>query len=292
MPQDQQPNPQGGQQPGQQPGQQADPPPVSPGDPLPFITLPNAMGNGVSLGHQDFAGRWQVLAFVEPADAPARADAAAAAQEQLKASEGVLFTIALGEPDQAATGADLFDASRKAAGFLLGKPMAGIAIISPEGRLAARFGDRELDKAVAFCVTHHASQTAAQVTGFAPVLVIEEVLEPELCSRLIEFWDAAPKEPDTGADQGHEAALAGIKRRTDAMIQDGPLFDEIKARVGRRVLPFLGRAFQMMVASMEAPRVGCYAAENDGAFGRHRDNVSPFTAHRRFAMTLNRNSGD
>src|SRR5690606_38199035 len=57
------------------------------------------------------------------------------------------------------------------------------------------------------------------------------------------------------------------------------------------VLPEMWRAFRFRAASFEAPRIGCYAADAGGAFGAHRDNRTPYTAHRRFAMSLNLNTG-
>jgi predicted 2-oxoglutarate/Fe(II)-dependent dioxygenase YbiX len=36
----------------------------------------------------------------------------------------------------------------------------------------------------------------------------------------------------------------------------------------------------------------CYEAQHHGFFNRHRDNTTKGTAHRRFAMTLNLNTGD
>lgn len=43
---------------------------------------------------------------------------------------------------------------------------------------------------------------------------------------------------------------------------------------------------------METLRIGCYDADAGGYFRAHRDNTTPYTAHRRFALTLNLNTGD
>jgi predicted 2-oxoglutarate/Fe(II)-dependent dioxygenase YbiX len=85
---------------------------------------------------------------------------------------------------------------------------------------------------------------------------------------------------------------AGIKRRVDVFLDDRALYDAFRQRLERRVLPEMWRAFRFRAASFEAPRIGCYAAEDAGAFGAHRDNRTPYTAHRRFAMSLNLNTGD
>ena len=63
----------------------------------------------------------------------------------------------------------------------------------------------------------------------------------------------------------------------------------IKQRIERRVLLEMKKCLQFEAARMEALRVGCYDAAANGAFGRHRDNMTPYTAHRKFAMSLNLN---
>jgi predicted 2-oxoglutarate/Fe(II)-dependent dioxygenase YbiX len=42
---------------------------------------------------------------------------------------------------------------------------------------------------------------------------------------------------------------------------------------------------------MEMPRIGCYDSAERGEFRRHRDNTTPYTAHRKFAISVNLNSG-
>ena len=54
-------------------------------------------------------------------------------------------------------------------------------------------------------------------------------------------------------------------------------------------MPAILRAFQTRIVQIELPRVGCYDAETGGWFRRHRDNTTPFTAHRQFAVSLNLN---
>jgi predicted 2-oxoglutarate/Fe(II)-dependent dioxygenase YbiX len=42
---------------------------------------------------------------------------------------------------------------------------------------------------------------------------------------------------------------------------------------------------------MERLRIGCYDAKDSGFFAAHRDNTTPRTQHRRYALTLNLNTG-
>jgi len=267
--------------------------PALPGDVLPNIVLPDATDSGVGMAQQSRAGHWLVLAFVEPSDLASHAEALAATRKKLDDSEGMLFTVAFSAPDPSLVGVDLFDQSKRGAQFLLGKPEPGIAIISPEGRLAAQFAIGELEKAAAFCQSAFEADRPDVMSSLAPVLVLPNVFDPALCERITAFWADAPKTKDevASAQQGNEASYASLKRRTDATITDGDLFNDIRNRFTRRVLPMIDRVFRMRVASMEAPRVGCYSSSDQGGFGRHRDNTTAFTAHRRFAMTLNLNTG-
>jgi predicted 2-oxoglutarate/Fe(II)-dependent dioxygenase YbiX len=57
----------------------------------------------------------------------------------------------------------------------------------------------------------------------------------------------------------------------------------------RRVLGEIRRVHHMEIIGHEAFRIGCYEAAEKGFFGRHRDNATPYTAHRRYALTLNLN---
>ncbi len=264
------------------------------GDPLPHLMLPNAAGDGMNLGHQSQAGRWQVLIFLSPMDVAARMDAIAAARGRMAKFESACYVIGLCEPDPSLAGADMFDESGKATEFLLGSATPGIAVITPDGRLGAQFADLELDTAIMHCEARASAQTTGVIKFFAPVLVLEDVLEPDLCRRIISFWDRNPKSIGSVASttHGNDAEINAIKRRQDVVIPDGAFFEEIKQTIARRVLPQIGRAFQMQIASMEALRVGQYSAEDAGAFGRHRDNATPYTAHRRLALTLNLNTGE
>ena len=67
---------------------------------------------------------------------------------------------------------------------------------------------------------------------------------------------------------------------------------ELVAVIARRLLPEVLKALGFRVSRMESFRVGCYDAGDRGHFAPHRDNTTPLTEHRRFALTLNLNAGD
>jgi hypothetical protein len=53
----------------------------------------------------------------------------------------------------------------------------------------------------------------------------------------------------------------------------------------------LAKAFAYRASRFEGFKIACYQASDRGFFGAHRDNLSPATTHRRFALTLNLNDG-
>jgi predicted 2-oxoglutarate/Fe(II)-dependent dioxygenase YbiX len=56
-------------------------------------------------------------------------------------------------------------------------------------------------------------------------------------------------------------------------------------------MPELKKAFHFEATRFEGFKIVCYDSEEKGFFHAHRDNLSPSTAHRRFALTLNLNTG-
>ena len=127
----------------------------------------------------------------------------------------------------------------------------------------------------------------------APVLLLPNVFEPELCRHLI-----ALHERDGGTPSGVTQEVDGKtvvvqddqhKRRRDYRIQDPELIKATQHRIQRRVVPEIHKAHQFLVTRMERYIVACYAAEDEAHFAAHRDNTTKGTAHRRFAVSINLN---
>lgn len=134
-----------------------------------------------------------------------------------------------------------------------------------------------------------------EVVMQAPVLLVPEVLESDLCGRLIEVWRTQGN-AETGVEHSRgrhrEAAIIpGAKRRRDHIVTDEELLRELTFRVGRRLMPEVLKAFSFRATRFEGFKIACYDAAKGGFFSAHRDNLSPSTAHRRFALTLNINEG-
>jgi predicted 2-oxoglutarate/Fe(II)-dependent dioxygenase YbiX/peroxiredoxin len=132
--------------------------------------------------------------------------------------------------------------------------------------------------------------------GFAPVLVVPRVFEPEFCRGLIDYYlQNGGKESGFVRDvDGKTVELSDprFKRREDCHIADPALARAAQLRIGQRLVPEIYKAFQFHATRIERHLVACYDSERGGVFTEHRDNTSKGTAHRRFAVTLNLNDED
>jgi predicted 2-oxoglutarate/Fe(II)-dependent dioxygenase YbiX len=135
-----------------------------------------------------------------------------------------------------------------------------------------------------------------EAIGPAPVLIVPDVLEPELCARLIETYQENGGTPTgfykvAGGVTSHEIDEK-VKRRSDYYISDADLRRSLGTRIQRRLFPLVERAFNFRPTRIERFNVVCYDGDEGGFFKRHRDDTTPASAHRRFACTINLNAGE
>ncbi|HLZ77651.1 2OG-Fe(II) oxygenase [Phenylobacterium sp.] len=123
----------------------------------------------------------------------------------------------------------------------------------------------------------------------APVLMLPNVLEPELCRRLVDLH-AGGGGRDIGFFRGGKKVFdPSFKSRSDVSIADPALIEILKEKLGRRVLPEIEKLFFMRASYVERHLIGGYSAADGGHFMPHVDNGAPSTAHRRFAVSINLN---
>jgi predicted 2-oxoglutarate/Fe(II)-dependent dioxygenase YbiX/peroxiredoxin len=160
-------------------------------------------------------------------------------------------------------------------------------------RIISGSGQRHAEEAVAFCAILCQPIEYRPVLRQAPVLLIENVLSPEQCARIITFWDSQQKHYGIvgTAKGGVQTYDTTIKRRWDVAVEDPGLRAELESIIQRRVLSEIKKACHFAVRTGETMKIGCYDAEQQGFFQAHRDNNDPQVAHRRFAMSLNLNDG-
>ncbi|HEY6697835.1 MAG TPA: 2OG-Fe(II) oxygenase [Acidimicrobiales bacterium] len=152
-------------------------------------------------------------------------------------------------------------------------------------------GDRHVEQVVGLLDGAAHRGPAVEVVTQAPVLLLPRVLNAAYCERLVRVW-----EQEGGVDTGVARASgdeldASYKRRRDHTIGDPQLLRELSSVVGRRVLPEIRKVFAFQATRFEGFKIACYDAATGGFFRQHRDNLTPSTTHRVFALTLNLNDG-
>lgn len=129
----------------------------------------------------------------------------------------------------------------------------------------------------------------------APVLITPRIFEQELCRRLMHYFDAMGGE-QSGFMRDINGRTTHVhdperKLRRDQLIEDETLCSAAMHRIHDRLVPEIQKAFQFRATRIERHLVACYNSETGGYFRPHRDNTTLGTAHRRFAVSLNLNTG-
>jgi peroxiredoxin/predicted 2-oxoglutarate/Fe(II)-dependent dioxygenase YbiX len=128
-----------------------------------------------------------------------------------------------------------------------------------------------------------------QMLNHAPILLIPNVLPPDMCKTLIELWETHNEESGFMKQvDGKTVGLVdyGHKIRRDHFIKPGEIQTRVQSYMSSRLVPEVRKAFNYAVTRREDFRVACYDASKGGFFRPHRDNTTDATAHRRFAMSL------
>lgn len=262
------------------------------GERAPDFVLPGADG-APSRFYATAGGRPGALVF---ADAPP--DGLGSLHEQLEAAGVALFAVTRQPPDGPTPFAHWVDAEGKLARPYRLTPGAATATALVLDANVRVLGSFEIDQPLTAAqqVTRllpPAEVEAAEVRAQAPVLLVPNALDAEWCIRLMDVWEREGH-VETGvertvAGRRDEGISSAAKRRRDHTVTDPRLLRELSSAVGRRVMPEVAKAFAFRATRFEGFKIGCYDASSGGFFRAHRDNLSPTTAHRRFALTLNLN---
>ncbi|MFH1806030.1 MAG: 2OG-Fe(II) oxygenase [Pseudomonadota bacterium] len=269
--------------------------PLEKGDFVPKIVLPDHQDKIVDLGDQLIAGNTLALWIINDKPDKALWQQIDSFIDQTRDLEVLPFIILSGslkaaKSDKALQLVDL----KKQTQQLFGCDGPSVVIIDPDHRLMSVSALQDYPAAIAACKTIFEKTGPDRVQFQAPVLLLHDVLEPALCQQILDYWETGEKKAD-GVAIGAKAsntAKADIKKRNDVALLDEQLFNAVKTRIVTRIVPELLKVFHFQTASMEALRIGCYDAADRGHFGRHRDNRTSFTAHRKFAVSLNLNPID
>lgn len=287
---------------------------LMPGDPAPWFVAATATSPRYNFA--SVAGRYVLLAFPGPASYPGAAEA----QRRLQAAraEGLLddarcagFIVSIDPADDGPGGPrdtipglrvlrDRDLAVSRRYGLLLpgGTPnrvhyLPAVFLLDPLLRVIAAGGPDRLPAMLDLLRRLPPPGLHAGMEVPAPVLVLPRVFEPDLCRRLTALYEAEGGK-ESGFMVERDGRTVGVldhahKRRRDCEIRDEALRAAIRARIVRRIAPEMRKAFQFHPTRIERYIVACYDSVEGGHFRAHRDNTTPGTAHRRFAVTINLN---
>jgi hypothetical protein len=135
----------------------------------------------------------------------------------------------------------------------------------------------------------------AGVTLHAPVMIVPRLFDPDLCRRLIDYYETHGGAP-SGVMREQDGKTVGVlddfKKRRDCTVRDEALCLETREAIRRRLVPEVLKAFRFNATRVERYIVARYDAQDGGYFRPHRDNLTAGTAHRQFACSINLNAED
>lgn len=137
---------------------------------------------------------------------------------------------------------------------------------------------------------------AGEIRHVAPVLTVPNILTREDCRAIVARWHGMGHEPGkvTSRVEGERVnrVYEDLKKRRDHHLSDPEVRKPLMAMIARRLGPELTKAFCFGSFRFDRVLIACYDAERGDFFKRHRDNTTPTTQGRRFALTINLNSDE
>jgi predicted 2-oxoglutarate/Fe(II)-dependent dioxygenase YbiX len=160
--------------------------------------------------------------------------------------------------------------------------------------IALQSGERLAHWALARWREEPPAAPARTIGQVAPVLIVPNVLSNAECEALIERWSVLGHQEGTVTSLVKGAQVRRVyeqmKKRRDHPIVEPAVEKALLMVIGRRIAPELDKVFHFRRFRFDRLNVVCYDAERQDRFHRHRDNQTPATAGRRFALTINLNS--
>ena len=278
---------------------------------MPDFVLPDAIGRPTSLLVHS-RGKPLVLIFCER-DHDATLAPFVAAAERLKFADPFVITrlppeanLALAQRVRIPWGvlADSTGTVGARYGFAgLGQPVSALTTYTLDPGLRVlhvdRGGDPRAHLANALAAIAEVAPPAPLIErrGVVPVLVIPRVLDRDFCEELIRWWHERGTHRsgtiDAFANRTIESGYSeASKKRRDHDVADPALIGRLNDIVQRRVFPEVFKTFQYRATQATGFKIACYLdpQTEGGYFRAHRDNIAPISAHRRFAVSLDRKS--
>lgn len=152
----------------------------------------------------------------------------------------------------------------------------------------ARANNREIFETAARVLSPDGTLPKNKGETHAPVALVEHVLPPEFCERLISLWRDGRKFTGRVGSGDHSVVNKQAKRRSDVH-PSREICAELDAILVSTLLPEIKKVFGLEITNREMYKVGVYDSSDGGFFLQHRDNHEEELTHRRVALTLNLN---
>ncbi len=170
-----------------------------------------------------------------------------------------------------------------------------VLILDRNQRAAARIAGGDISSMLAAAMAAASrlpNEAPRDVCTPAPVLLLPNLIDPDLCRELIELHHAGPSfdspvlTTDAEGRPRHKLDYAYKKRRDFLLERDHPMYLRVNDIIMRRCVSEIKRAFQVEVSHTDRFLIACYPGDG-GHFRRHRDNRPAIVAFRRFALSIN-----
>lgn len=159
----------------------------------------------------------------------------------------------------------------------------------------------QMERALACLQELDAKRPRGMLGLHPPVLVVPNVMDREMCQRLIDvfhrpvpLWDG-----DGMQSAGLDVERGDVKVRNalygnvvQYVVRDPALSQEIDRKMLRRLVPEMEKAFGYRPARREEYRIAGYDSAEGGSLPAHRDNPTKSTRHRRFTVSVNLNGSE
>jgi peroxiredoxin len=283
--------------------------PIGAGDRAPDFTLPDRTGAPINLYTTVGGGTPIVVFYPDVASFSAEAAGLREAMGRVAPGDMDLFVVVCEPVESLPETGEVSGGKLVVVADAAGGTAAAYGYPAETDPLALRF-DANLRltalratgaEAVAHYVERHLAQSvdatpARMVSSLAPALIVPHLLSGDFCQELIELHHSGGNHLSsvTYSKDGTDVreVHAGQKSRFDHLVNDKDMSHRLTEVFSRRLNFELEKAFQYRVAAHDGFLITRYEAESNGHFSLHRDNVSPTTAHFRFAVTVNLNFGD
>lgn len=276
------------------------PPPFGVGDSFPMLRLPDRSGLVRDL-FGEVGGRPALVVTLprelEQGKRIEWLEALAAQAPRIEASGGEIFVIVGGGPAQLpqpdfGPARALVLADPEGASQLVPPGRAGVFLLDANQQVIGLGSPDRPDQALPGVVERMGlwrrwRQEDPQAA--APVLLLQNLLPPELCQRIMAAWQADHHEGAVSSGGKENFYDPKKKRNQEHVVSDRGLLRDITLYLIRRLGPALAKVFAYHLPyRFENFTVLGYEPERRDFFGAHRDRYRP-EQPRRFAMSLNLN---